>query len=164
MLNYFMRIVAPPNSQVLSITNSIKQNMASSLKTILSVRSSSSSLERKSQKMCDKLVCLGQLHVATTDNCNFQILNVSAEFGALLSVNESCSNFIHLRFSDWSSPRVYLFTNVGSLIQQFIPLVNQYYFWWFPSKHHMKSPLHCSCKPTHTTTCIYLSLLEALFL
>jgi hypothetical protein len=82
-----MRIVAPPNSQVMSINNSIKENMASSLKTILSVRSSSpSSLERKSQKMCNRLAYLGRLHVAITDNCNFQISNVSAEFCALLPV------------------------------------------------------------------------------
>jgi hypothetical protein len=44
-------------------------------------------------------------------------------------------NCIHLSFSDWSSPRVFSFTNAASLIKQFVPLVNRHFCWWYPSKH-----------------------------
>jgi hypothetical protein len=62
------------------------------------------------------------------------------------TVNKSRTNCIHPSFSDWSSSGAFSLTNAASLIKQFIPLVNQHFCWRFPSKHHMKSPLHCNCR------------------
>jgi hypothetical protein len=63
------------------------------------------------------------------------------------TVNESHINCIHLSFSDWLSLKAFPFTNAASLIKQFIPFVNQHFYWQFPSKHCTKSPLHCNRRP-----------------
>jgi hypothetical protein len=65
-----------------------------------------------------------------------------------------------LRFSDWSPPRAFPFTNAARLTKQYIWLNISVLLWWFPFKHQMKPLLHCSLKSQlvkhHTFSSFYL--------
>jgi hypothetical protein len=68
-----------------------KLNATSSLKTILTVKKSSLTLNKESHsKVCSELPCLGQFNVAAVGIHNFSIPNSSVEFCALFCV--ACVN------------------------------------------------------------------------
>lgn len=151
-----MRLIPPPpiiSLYWLKFSN--KWNVAS-LKIILVGESLlSSSPENKSQQNVFSVLggyVLQQLVLIT-----LKFSEVSAVFCALLFVmsllssvpgwfvwtaNKSCTNIISLSFSDWSSPRAFIFTHAVSLNKHFILLVNQHFYLCFPSEHCTTSPLH----------------------
>jgi hypothetical protein len=88
-------------------------------------------------KICSKLLCLGQFHVTKVDTCNFTrfyriLCNVM--YDDLHRLNKHGPDFIHLSFNDGLSPGPVCFTDPTSLITQCVPLVNQHFWWWFSSK------------------------------
>jgi hypothetical protein len=103
------------------------------------------------------------------------ISNISTQFYTLLSlacltdgqhdwfvwtVDKNSWNFIHLNFSDWSSPSSVFLTNAASLTKQIYAIYKQHFYWCVPSKHHTKS-LHCNhrsrfVKPWHCFSFFYL--------
>jgi hypothetical protein len=109
-------------------------------------------------KMCSKLLCLGQFHVTKVGTCDFtHFYRIMCNVVCGMFVGE-CAWLIIMgwtevaqKSSTWASMIGYLLGLFALQMQpvwsQFVPLVNQNFFGGSLPRHRMKYPLHCNYRP-----------------